>query len=188
MADLRFLIIFNHFDIDEKDVRAGTNVEEVVIASRCVNVGLFVSGDLRRNVEVNIAWNEDEDLFVVSFPGWSLKRVSPDERSISFFLLKARNELDRLSSGDWRVMDNGIVVRRTTPDALFGLWGSPRVFKASSEVSEIESSDIIEPGVFVYNVTEEADFSLPDTEITSLKKPHSPERYILDINLRMDTE
>ncbi len=119
----RFLIMFKDFPIDKTSVKAGQNSPEVVTACRCVNVGLFVSGDLRRDVIVSLAVGTEEDLKVVSFPGDSLKRVSPDERSISFFLLKAFEKARDLELGGSVKMDNGIEVARASLDELLELWG-----------------------------------------------------------------
>ena len=120
----RFLIMFKDFPIDKTSVKAGQNSPEVVTACRCVNVGLFVSGDLRRDVIVSIAVGTEEDLMVVSFPGNSLKRVSPDERSISFFMLKAIEKAQDLELGSSFKMNNGIELVRASLDGLFELWGS----------------------------------------------------------------
>ncbi|NOR38560.1 MAG: hypothetical protein GQ580_03115, partial [Candidatus Thorarchaeota archaeon] len=78
----RFLILFEELPIDVVSVKSGQNGPEVITACRCVNVGLFVSGNLRRNVEVSLAVGQLEDLGIVTYPGPALKRVSPDERSI----------------------------------------------------------------------------------------------------------
>ena len=100
--------MFNEFPIDRSTVKSGHNSPEVITACRCVNVGLFVSGDLRRDVIVSIGVGTDGDLRVVSFPGISLRRVSPDERSISFFLLKAIEKAQDLDLGESFTMNNGI--------------------------------------------------------------------------------
>lgn len=119
----RFLVIFEGFPIDIASVKAGQNSPEVVTACRCVNVGLFVSGDLRRDVIVSIAIGNEEDMRVVSFPGNSLKRVSPDERSISFFLLKAIEKVQDLELGRSFKMNNGIELTRSSLSELVDLEG-----------------------------------------------------------------
>ncbi|MGY5855509.1 MAG: hypothetical protein RTS72_02845 [Candidatus Thorarchaeota archaeon] len=118
----RFLVMFKGIPIDKTSVKSGKNSPEVVIACRCVNVGLFVSGDLRRDVTVSLTAGTEEDLKVVSFPGNSLKRVSPDERSISFFLLKAFEKTQDLELGKSYIMDNGIELVRASLDDLLELW------------------------------------------------------------------
>ena len=120
----RFLVIFKEFPIDRSSVKAGQNSPEVITACRCVNVGLFVSGDLRRDVIVSLALGTEDDLRVVSFPGKSLRRVSPDERSISFFLLKAVEKIQDLEPGESTTMDNGIELERASLNELVKLWGS----------------------------------------------------------------
>ncbi len=131
----RFLIMFKDFPIDKTSVKAGQNSPEVVTACRCVNVGLFVSGDLRRDVIVSIAVGTEEDLMVVSFPGNSLKRVSPDERSISFFMLKAIEKAQDLELGSSFKMNNGIELVRASLDGLFELW-DPGVIQVPSDSPE----------------------------------------------------
>ena len=106
--------MFEKMPIDKASVKSGQNGPEVVTACRCINVGLFVSGDLRRDVVVSLAIGPLEDLRVVSFPGNTLRRVSPDERSISFFLLKATEILENLEAGESFTMDNGIELTRTS--------------------------------------------------------------------------
>ncbi len=120
----RYLVKFKEFPIDKASVKAGKNSPEVVTACRCVNVGLFVSGDLRRDVIVSLAVGPENDLKVVSFPGDSLKRVSPDERSVSFFLLKAMEKVEDLELGESFTMDNGIQLERTSFDELKEQMGS----------------------------------------------------------------
>jgi tRNA pseudouridine-54 N-methylase len=119
--------MFKGFPIDIASVKAGQNSREVVTACRCVNVGLFVSGDLRRDVIVSIVIGTEEDLRVVSFPGDSLKRVSPDERSISFFLLKAFEKAQDLETGGSFKMNNGIELIHGSLNELVDLWGSEAI-------------------------------------------------------------
>ncbi|MHA1963533.1 MAG: hypothetical protein ACXACG_12285 [Candidatus Thorarchaeota archaeon] len=119
----RFLVMFKDISINKISVKSGQNSPEVVTACRCVNVGLFVSGDLRRDVIVSLALGAEDDLKIVSFPGNSLKRVSPDERSISFFLLKAIEKVQDLELGKSFTMDNGIELVRASLDELVELWG-----------------------------------------------------------------
>ncbi|MHA1575857.1 MAG: hypothetical protein ACTSU3_00710, partial [Candidatus Thorarchaeota archaeon] len=123
-----FLILFDEFPIDSIDVKRGDNKPEVVVASRCINVALFVSNNLRRNVQVSIAIGKLDDLRVISFPGESLRRVSPDERSISFFLLKSMNALSELDLGRSKTMDNGIIVHRRSYAELLKEWSSSTVY------------------------------------------------------------
>ncbi len=128
----RFLVLFKEIPIDRSSVKSGLNSPEVVTACRCVNVGLFVSGDLRRNVIVSLAVGSEDDLKVVSFPGNSLRRVSPDERSISFFLLKAIEKGQDLEPEKSLTMDNGIELLRSSFAELVELWGPSLIQVPSS--------------------------------------------------------
>jgi tRNA pseudouridine-54 N-methylase len=123
----RFLVMFENLPIDKSSVKTGQNSNEVIVACRCVNVGLFISGDLRRDVIVSLAVGVEEDLRIISFPGHSLRRVSPDERSISFFLLKAFEKSQALDVGETFAMDNGIEVTRSPLEQLLKLWGSEAI-------------------------------------------------------------
>jgi len=118
----RFLVKFKEFPIDRSSVKSGQNSSEVIAACRCVNVGLFISGDLRRDVTVSFVIGTDDDQMTVSFPGESLRRVSPDERSISFFLLKAIEKAQDLNPGESFTMDNGIELIRSPLDELLERW------------------------------------------------------------------
>jgi len=116
--------MFKSIPIDKTSVKSGKNSPEVVTACQCVNVGLFISGSLRRDVIISLAVGTEEDLKVVSFPGNSLKRVSPDERSISFFLLKAIEKAGDLEIGESFTMNNGIELVRISLNELIEGWGS----------------------------------------------------------------
>ena len=128
----RFLVMFKEFPIDSSSVRSGQNSREVVVACRCVNVGLFVSGDLRRDVTVSLAIGENDDLRVISFPGETLRRVSPDERSVSFFLLKADKIARTIEPGEKHTMDNGIELIRSSLHELTEEWRSELIHVPSS--------------------------------------------------------
>ncbi|MFX1602836.1 MAG: hypothetical protein ACFFCK_05070 [Promethearchaeota archaeon] len=183
----RFLIVFRQFPIDEVGVRSGENAREVIVACRSINVGLFVSGDLRRNVEVSIAYGHKEDLRVMTFPGKSLKRVSPDERSISFFLLKATKELANLHLGGANRMDNGIELRRTGLVEFLSLWSDSGTFLALDDAAAQRLP--VEPpsGLYIYEVDDVGiSEELVKLPVVMLRKPLSPERFILDINLSSD--
>ncbi len=187
MSYRRFLLLFNQFPIEESQVKAGNNTWQVIIACRCVNAGLFISGDLRRNVEVSIAYGNSGDLQVITFPGATLKRVSPDERSISFFLLKAAQALEGLSLGESRKMDNGIETRRVDLMDLMALWPESDVYLAADDVEQGQEQTSALSGLFVYAVEEgeTKEFLSSQKPIYMLRPPH-PERFILDINFAAD--
>ena len=187
MSFRRFLVIFRQFPIDEANVKDGKNASEVIVACRSINVGLFISGDLRRNVEVSIAFGEREDLRVMTFPGQNLKRVSPDERSISFFLLKAYRELANLHLGEAKRMDSGIELRRTGLPELLSLWSDSDTYVAWDGVASEQLPVDSPTGLYIYEVDQTGiSEELSKLPTIMLQKPPSPERFILDINLSSD--
>ncbi|MHA1936405.1 MAG: hypothetical protein ACW97A_14115 [Candidatus Thorarchaeota archaeon] len=180
----RFLIAFDKLPIESSGVKSGNNIPEVVVACRCINVGLFISGNLRRDVEVSISIGSPDDLQVISFSGLTLKRVSPDERSIAFFLLKATEFLRNLDIGNSKIMDNGIVVRRTNLKSLIEEWSPPSIFLAEVEKSSIKHTEILLPeGLYVYDF--DRIIGNLDHAVKMFGPPH-PERFILDVNLNFD--
>ena len=184
----RFLILFEELPIDVVSVKSGQNGPEVVTACRCVNVGLFVSGNLRRNVEVSLAVGQPEDLGIVTYPGPSLKRVSPDERSISFFLLKAMNVLRELPLGGKKRLDNGIVVQRTNATELLQGWEPTQIYVSLLDPSiQPKQVDVRPQGLFLYELTSTILTDLvKNIPGNLLPRPPHPERFILDINLYCD--
>ena len=138
-------------------------------------------------MEVTIAYGEKEDLRTITFPGQKLKRVSPDERSISFFLLKANKELLTLHPGGTKRMDNGIELRRTNLIELLSLWSDSSTFLAQDSADAAQVPVEAPPGLYVYEVDDVGiSAELTKKSITILQKPQSPERFILDINLSSD--
>lgn len=186
----RFLVLFDNLPIDRASVRSGTNSSEVVTACRCVNVGLFLSGDLRRDVTVSIATRPIDDLRVISFPGDTLKRVSPDERSISFFLLKSLNIAVGITRDSQKVMDNGIIVRREGLRQLTNAYSPDRVFIAyRGSMSDSDSSYDLEDALLVYDTGTHIDVAsskMVGEKYRILRGPSHPERFILDVNDRVD--
>ncbi|MHA2086556.1 MAG: hypothetical protein ACXABD_22675 [Candidatus Thorarchaeota archaeon] len=180
----RFLIAFDKLPIESSSVKSGNSKPEVIVACRCINVGLFISGNLRRDVEVSITMGSQDDLQVISFSGQTLKRVSPDERSIAFFLLKATVFLKNLDIGISKTMDNGIVVRRTNLKSLIEEWSPPRIFSAEVEISSIKDTEILLPdGLYVYDF--DRTIVNLDHAVKMFRPPH-PERFILNVNLNFD--
>ncbi|MGY5874704.1 MAG: hypothetical protein RTU30_03065 [Candidatus Thorarchaeota archaeon] len=184
----QFVISFESLPIDRTSVKSGKNSLGVIKASRCVNVGLFLSGNMRRDVSVTLTVGKHDDLIVISFRGETLRRVSPDERSIAFFLLKARMISDDMEQGKSIVMDNGIVVRRTNLDNLIQEWCSDDLYIAKTDITEQHEVDIkSHSGVFYYEITPGM---LTDTFKSSpaiyIPRPLNPERFILDINMSSD--
>ena len=180
-----FIILFDDFSIDSIDVKIGMNKPEVVVASRCINVALFVSNNLRRDVQVSIAIGKHNDLRVISFPGESLRRVSPDERSISFFLLKAMDILSKLELGRSKTMDNGIVVHRRAFVDLINEWNPSTVYFATLEPYSLQDyPNLDSDSLFVYSLSDS--YAEEIEQIRPLPHPSSPERFILDVNTQFD--
>ena len=184
-----FLILFDDISIDKISVKSGNNSPEVITATRCVNVGLFISGNLRRDVVVSLAKGTPEDLKLISFPGASLKRVSPDERSISFFLMKAISIAEELLMDSFKIMDNGIEVRRSnlknfceslTPTNVY--ISTPGNTSNFTSVAENENS------LLIYSIGNQLDSLQIDTKWTQVKLPYfpHPERFIVDVNMTVD--
>jgi tRNA pseudouridine-54 N-methylase len=177
-------VLFNELPIDKASVKSGENNPQVVTAARCVNVGLFLSNDLRRDVEVIIGIVQDDELKTITFPGETLRRVSPDERSIAFFLLKASAVLQDLPEKSEQVMDNGIVVKRTDLEIFVSGWPYGQVFVASDDASSSISNVKTSEGLFIYP----RGVDTPQLEkYGALRCTATPERFILDINLHFDS-
>jgi tRNA pseudouridine-54 N-methylase len=183
----RFLILFNDLLIDKASVKAGTSSSEVVTACRCINVGLFLSGNMRRDVMVTIAGGTPKDMITITFPGDTLKRVSPDERSISFFLLKSFGAADGLLENSQQVLDNGIVVAREGFEKLVSTYAPQRVFLAQKGCeSDFGTLHPSKDALFIYNTGMLIDSI--EGLYTALPYPLHPERFILDINEWYDKE
>jgi tRNA pseudouridine-54 N-methylase len=183
-----FLILFDDIPIDKATVKSGKNSLEVITAARCVNVGLFISGNLRRDVIISLAKGQPEDLKIISFPGAHLRRVSPDERSISFFLLKAISIVEDLVMDSLETMDNGIEVRRSSLKAFLESVAPTRVYLSTPESAQnslddadYENSLLIHSGTRLDLIQE----NIVRTQRELRYYPH-PERFILDVNIMMD--
>jgi tRNA pseudouridine-54 N-methylase len=191
----RFLILFNDIPIDKMSVKSGHISAEVVTACRCVNVGLFVSGNLRRDVIVSIAKGSIDDMRIVSFSGDILKRVSPDERSISFFLLKSLNIAENLPHNSQQTLDNGIIVARESFTQFISKYAQDRVFitRAGSDFTP-DSSINLDDAILIYETRASIGLAGLEPKILEEFKIHStlpyplhPERFILDINSQIDS-
>lgn len=184
-----FLILFDDIPIDKISVKSGNNSPEVITAARCVNVGLFISGNLRRDVVVSLAKGTPDDLKLISFPGASLKRVSPDERSISFFLMKALSIAEELLMGSFEIMDNGIEVRRSNLKNFFESLNPARVYISTPEItSNTISVAEYENSLLIYSIGKQFDSFQVDTKLTHVELPYfpHPEKFILDVNMMVD--
>lgn len=191
-----FLILFDDIPIDKVSVKSGHNSPEVVTACRCVNVGLFISRDLRREVIVSITKGKFDDMTIVSFPGNTLKRVSPDERSISFFLLKSLSTAENLPRNSNQILDNGIIVARASLAEFISGCSPERVVVARGKGDYILDSTLLQDNVIlIYETGTNVDFTGVEFQnfvefgvhYTQPCPPH-PERFILDVNMLLDTE
>jgi tRNA (pseudouridine54-N1)-methyltransferase len=190
----RFLILFEDIPIDKTSVKSGSNSSEVVTACRCVNVGLFVSGNLRRDVIVSIAKGPIIDMRMVSFPGNDLKRVSPDERSISFFLLKSLIVAENLQQNSQQILDNGIIVTRDSFTRFISAYAKDRIFIArNGRQFTLDASIRLDNAILIYETCTQ--INLEDLEsidsgnfglFSNQIYPLHPERFILDINEQID--
>lgn len=180
-----FLILFDEFPINAVDVKKGNNSREVIVACRCVNVALFISNDLRRDVILSIAIGKKDNLRIISFPGETLRRVSPDERSVSFFLLKSIDALENRGLGALKTLNNGIITRRQSLPQLLEELDQNLIYVASTEpYSATEYSELDHEGLFVYDFNSE--FSNDFDKSIAVPRPSSPERFILDLNMWFD--
>ncbi|RDE16487.1 MAG: hypothetical protein C4K47_01120 [Candidatus Thorarchaeota archaeon] len=186
MIARRFAVGFRDIPIDVEQVKSGLNSRETVVACRCVNVALFLSGSIRRNVEVSVCVGDDADLRVISFSGGRIKRVSPDERSISSFLLKAMLLLDKMHLGTVRFMDNGIVLSRTDLPNLVRGWSAQCVHIADSSAHSNDWKNVSREGLFVYDLADVISRQRASTWSVLLHRPSNPERFILDVNFHCD--
>jgi len=192
----RFLILFDDIPINKVSVKSGHNSSEVVTACRCVNVGLFVSGNLRRDVIVSIAKGPINDMRIVSFSGDILKRVSPDERSISFFLFKSLNIAENLQQNSQQILDNGIIVARESFTKIISNYAQDRVFIAhAGSESTLDSSILLDDTILIYETGTSIGLAGQESNVLKDFKEYStlsyllhPERFILDINVRIDNE
>jgi hypothetical protein len=172
--------------IDTAHVKSGLNNRETVVACRCINVGLFVSDELRRDVEVSLCIGNDADLRIISLSGESIRRVSPDERSISFFLLKAMQSLDGMALGTVKSTDNGIVLCRTDSENLVASWSTGLVHVADSSIQTTNWNSVSTGGLFVYDMSDVLSRSFASSSALLLHRPPNPERFILDVNMHCD--
>ncbi|MBE0527138.1 MAG: hypothetical protein IH631_09360, partial [Candidatus Thorarchaeota archaeon] len=180
-----FLILFDEFPIDMASVKSGNNSREVITATRCVNVSLFISGNLRRDVIVSLAKGSPDDLTIITFPGANLKRVSPDERSISFFLMKAISIAEEQGMDSLETMDNGIEVRRISLKNFLEFFAPTRVYLSTPNIPSGSIDDAeYENSLLVYSNGKQFDSVREESMWNHGKLPYylHPERFILDIN------
>ncbi len=177
-----FLLLFKEIPIEKSSVKRGENSPLVVTAARSVNVALFLSNALRRDVSISLGIVDEKNLHLVTFPGTTIRRVSPDERSVTFFLLKAFTELDQIEMQESETLDNGIIVQKTTTLDHVSTW-KDNVFLAHGKESA-PPSRVENDALYIYEVDTVTGFQRMN--LTTVPKPRTPERYILDINMIYD--
>ncbi len=183
------MILFDEIPIDRASVKAGINSPQVVTACRCINVGLFISSNLRRDVIVSVASGLPQEMQIISYPGETLRRVSPDERSISFFLLKAIETSSKLPLQSSETMDNGIIVQRTSFDDFLSSLGHSNIVFADSNTDRGNSLNLNSiDSLLIYDNRAQQDTqeSLGLENCQTIPRPPHPERFILDINREVD--
>lgn len=187
MPTRSFVVSFADLTITPDSVKSGLISSALVTACRVVNVGLFVSGNLRRDVEITVTRGSPDELETITFPGASLRRVSPDERSISFFLMKADTRLSEMGSGSSIVMDNGIVVRRCQIEELLEGWSGRPLFVAARTRDEGHFDSHLKPdGVYIYDPAGILSGKAVVHASCVLPFKRTPERFILDVNRHFD--
>jgi len=80
--------------INLKDLPGSSGRLDVV--ARCINAALWLSGDIRRNVVFHTVLHGGGQPVYIRIEGERLRKVSPDERSISLFLKKALERMDSM--------------------------------------------------------------------------------------------
>ncbi len=178
-----FLLLFRDLLIDRASVRRGENPPAVVTAARVVNVALFLSNDLRRDVTVCLGISAKSEWKFISFPGLTIRRVSPDERSIAFFLLKAMERLDNMASGSHYTMDNGIELSKTQLEQFISE-GDYKVYLSSGNNNSTDFLDYAVDSLFIYQIDTEHGFE--HANYLRIPRPRTPERFILDVNRAFD--
>ncbi len=188
MIKRHFVVGFGDLQVDQTQVISGSNCPEMVTACRCVNVALFISDGIRRDVQMSLLAGDTTDLRVISFPGDRMKRVSPDERSISFFIMKGAEALRGVTSGTTRVLDNGITVSRTDLEHMLEQGPSGAIQVAATQSDRPSGcSGISQTGTFVYVVSGTLSRYFEKRHMVLLPRPPHPERFILDVNLYCDS-
>jgi len=150
-----------------------------------VNIALFLSNDLRRDVTIFIGIQDKTEWKMISFAGDTLRRVSPDERSISFFLLKAFEKLESLPFSAAHKMDNGIMIQRLEIEKFLKEW-EENISIASHDSTNQVKYEKAKNSLYIYNI--DAEINLDDHPFKLVTRPRTPERFILDINATYDLQ
>jgi len=86
------------------------------ILCRCVNAGLFLSHDIRRDVRVFLILKGDPSPpKIIRFDGSAVRYLSPDERSAASLIKKA---LEKKAQDFWTESTAGVSIRKGNLDAI----------------------------------------------------------------------
>lgn len=177
------MIVLDSLPIDKTRVKSGRNLKEIVVVARCINVGLFLSDNIRRDVVIDTVVMHDDGIIKISFQGSNLRRVSPDERSISHFLLKAVDRLRGVVQGKSEEMPNGIHLFKGHVEDLISQWQTQEIFIAKEGVM---LKNAVPLGIYIYDMTKNREIESQILEYKKVPRPSHPERFILDINSYID--
>ncbi len=91
------MTIYRHFYLKSNAItRPSINLRDlpsagrIDIVARCINSAFWLSNDIRRNVFFHtILHGEPDPPVYIRFEGEKLRKVSPDERNIAIFIIKA---------------------------------------------------------------------------------------------------
>ncbi len=64
--------------------------DDLSAIARGISSALFFSNNIRKNAIAEVVFKQDEDCLIIQFHGDTLRRVSPDERSVGMFIIKAK--------------------------------------------------------------------------------------------------
>ncbi len=78
------------------------------ILCRCVNAALFLSHDIRRDVQVYLVLKGGDSPRLVKFDGRTVRYLSPDERSAASLIKKA---LEKQAQGFWTESTPGVSIK-----------------------------------------------------------------------------
>ncbi|KGK99778.1 tRNA (pseudouridine-N1)-methyltransferase [Methanococcoides methylutens] len=130
------------------------------ILCRCINSSLFLSHDLRRDVQVHLVLlGEPEPGKIVRFDGEHIRYLNPDERSAGSLIKKALQK----TAGEWETRSTpGVFIKKGGLDTLlteFREEGRKFIYLHEDGEDIREVSDLTDDAVFILGdhvgVTEE---------------------------------
>ncbi len=135
------------------------------ILCRCVNSALFLSHDLRRDVNIHLLLlGEPEPGKIIRFEGENVRYLSPDERSAASLIKKALQK--ETTDIDIRSMP-GVFIRRGSLPQLLSQFKDRKLIYLRENGSDIREADRLEDAVYILGdhqgVTEEEESIIEDT-------------------------